>query len=73
MRVWYKSWYGADVPDSAIGSMGTMDRTDLKSLEDTELFDKELIEQMILRHKMAIMMASNLLSRTEHIEMKKLA
>ncbi|MGM0365010.1 MAG: DUF305 domain-containing protein [Actinomycetota bacterium] len=74
MRSWYKSWYGTEVPESAIEGMGIMgDMTDLKSLENAELFDREFIEQMIPHHQTAIMMASMLLNRTEHEEMKKLA
>ncbi len=74
MRSWYKSWYGADVPEFNVGGMGMMqDMTDMESLESAEIFDKEFIEQMIPHHQMAIMMASMLLNRTEHMEMKKLA
>ena len=74
MRSWYKSWYNIKVPESAIGGMGMMgDMTDLESLENAKLFDKEFIEQMIPHHQMAIMMASMMLNRTEREEMKKLA
>lgn len=78
MRSWYKSWYGTDVPESAV-EMGGMGRgmmgvgTDLESLENAKLFDKEFIEQMISHHQMAIMMASMMLRGTERVEMKKLA
>ncbi len=78
MHSWYESWYGTDVPESVIemggmgqGMMGGM--TDLKSLENAELFDKEFIEQMIPHHQMALMMVSMMLQGTEHEEMKKLA
>jgi len=74
MRSWYKSWYNIKVPESAIGGMGMMgDMTDLESLENAKLFDKEFIEQMIPHHQMAIMMASMMLRGTERVEMKKLA
>lgn len=74
MRSWYKSWYGTDVPEFNVGAMGMMqDVTDMESLESAEIFDKEFIEQMIPHHQMAIMMASMLLNRTEHMEMEKLA
>lgn len=71
MRAWYKSWYGADVPETDLfgmnmsgrggmmmhgGMMG--DATDLSRLETARPFDKEFIEQMIPHHQMAIMMAS---------------
>ena len=78
MRSWYKSWYGTDVPESVIemsgmgqGMMG--DGTDLDSLENAKLFDKEFIEQMIPHHQMALMMVSKMLRGTEHEEMTKLA
>ncbi|MCL5072208.1 MAG: DUF305 domain-containing protein [Actinobacteria bacterium] len=74
MASWYKSWYGTQVPESTVGGMGMMNyMTDLKSLESAEQFDKEFIEQMIPHHRMAIMMVSMLINRTEHSEMKKLA
>ena len=71
MRAWYKTWYGADVPNVDVYGMsmgghgGTMmhggmmgDMTDLTSLQNARPFDKEFIEQMIPHHQMAIMMAS---------------
>ena len=75
MRSWYKLWYGSDVPESTSGmSQGMMGgMTDLESLENAELFDKEFIEQMIPHHQMALMMVSMMLQGTEHEEMKKLA
>ena len=74
MTSWYKSWYGTEVPESETFDMGMMDdMTDLKILEDAEIFDREFLKQMIPHHQMAVMMASMLLSRTEHIEMQKLA
>lgn len=74
MTSWYRSWYGAEVSESETFDMGMMDdMTDLKALEDAEMFDKEFIEQMIPHHQMAVMMASMLLNRTEHKEMQKLA
>lgn len=74
MKGWYKSWYGNEVPESSIGNMGMMnDVTDLKSLEDAEVFDKEFIEQMIPHHEMAVMMATMLINRTNREEMINLA
>ena len=74
MITWYKSWYGAEVPESANFEMGMMDdMTDLKALEGADIFDKEFIEQMIPHHQMAVMMASMMLNRTDRAEMKKLA
>lgn len=78
MRSWYKAWYGIDVPESVVemGGMGQGmmgDGTDLESLENAKLFDKEFIEQMIPHHQMALMMVSMMLRGTQHEEMKKLA
>lgn len=83
MREWYKSWYGADVPENSLsGGMGgdmmmrggmMGDVADMKSLENAKPFDKEFIEQMIPHHQMAIMMATMLLRGTEREEMKTLA
>ena len=75
MRSWYKLWYGTDVPEYVGGmSQGMMSGgTDLESLENAELFDKEFIEQMIPHHQMALMMVSMMLQGTEHVEMQKLA
>jgi uncharacterized protein (DUF305 family) len=54
--------------------LGMMDdMTDMESLESTEIFDKEFIEQMIPRHQMAVMMAFRMLNRIDHTGMKKLA
>ena len=75
MRSWYKLWYGTDVPESTSGmSQGMMGGgTDLESLENAEVFEKEFIEQMIPHHQMALMMVSMMLQGTEHEEMQKLA
>lgn len=74
MTSWYKSWYGTEVTEAATFEMEMMeDMTNLKALEDAEIFDKEFIEQMIPHHQMAIMMASMLLNRTDRTEMKQLA
>ncbi|MFC2145262.1 DUF305 domain-containing protein [Actinomycetota bacterium] len=75
MRSWYKLWYGTDVPEYVGGmSQGMMSGgTDLESLENAELFDKEFIEQMIPHHQMALMMVSMMLQGTEREEMKELA
>jgi len=74
MASWYKSWYGTEVPEPTVGGMCMMDdMIDMESLESADIFDKEFMEQMIPHHQMAIMMASMMLNRTEHAEMKKLA
>ena len=74
MASWYKSWYGAVVPETKTIGMGMMDdMNDMESLENAEIFDKEFIKQMVPHHQMAVMMASMLLNRTKHSEMRELA
>ena len=83
MKLWYKSWFGNNVPDlsSSMGyDMGMMMRggmmgneTDIKTLENAKPFDKEFIEQMIPHHQMAVMMAQMLSRSTNRPEMKRLA
>ena len=85
MRSWYKSWYGAEVPESS-GSMGDgmMDdemmgggmmgkATDLASLKNAKPFDKEFIEQMIPHHQMAVMMAQMAFIASDRDEIRTLA
>ena len=52
-----------------MGMMGT----DLAALKNAPNFDREFIEQMIPHHEMAIMMASMVLDRAEHPEIRNLA
>ncbi len=83
MKDWYKSWFGNEVPDvsSSMGhGMGMMmhggmmgNETDVKTLENSQPFDKEFIEQMIPHHQMAVMMAQMLSRSTNRPEMKQLA
>lgn len=86
MKVWYKDWFGKDVPKDtrvmrghAMGQstrmhMGMMgDNTDLERLSSAADFDKAFVEEMIPHHQMAVMMASMLKNSTERPEMKKLA
>jgi uncharacterized protein (DUF305 family) len=86
MKVWYKDWYGKEVPsgESAMmghnmmsGSsmhMGMMgDQTDMERLENAADFDREFVREMIPHHQMAVMMAQMLKSGTSREEMKKLA
>lgn len=47
--------------------------TDLAALKNAPDFDREFIEQMIPHHEMAIMMASMVLDRAEHPEIRNLA
>ncbi len=84
MRVWYKNWYGKDVPDvfsetghgmgSGMMHMGMMgDATDIEQLKTTSDFDKDFIEEMIPHHQTAVMMAQMLEGTTNRPEMKQLA
>lgn len=86
MKIWYKSWYGKEVPQdervmgghgmgqSTIMHMGMMgDATDMTRLEQATDFDKTFVEEMIPHHQMAVMMASMLKGATQRLEMKELA
>ena len=81
MKEWYKSWFGKDVPTasmdhSAHGAMSNMmmgSSMNMEALETANPFDKAFIEEMIMHHEMAVMMAQMLLAGTERAEMKKLA
>ncbi len=84
MSQWYKNWFGKDVPDTfavmghGMGS-GMMhggmmnDLPDISTLESSQPFDKEFLEQMIPHHQMAVMMAQMLKNSTNRSEMKQLA
>lgn len=80
MKRWYQDWYG-EAPVSGSGMMmgGMMgmhgmegDTDELRSVPDAQ-FDVEFIEQMIVHHEMAIMMASMLEAGTARSEMRELA
>lgn len=84
MRQWYKTWFGADVPDTFAGMGGGMglgmmhggmmgNDADISDFESAQPFDKEFIAQMIPHHQMAVMMAQMLKSSTIRSEMKQLA
>jgi uncharacterized protein (DUF305 family) len=83
MKLWYKAWFGNEVPDVSYGmgsGMGMMMHGDMmgdeayaKTLEKAKPFDKEFIEQMIPHHQMAVMMAQMLSRSTNRAEMKQLA
>ena len=84
MQVWYKSWYGKDVPDifsgtghgmgSGLMHMGMMgDAMDIEQLNTASNFDKAFIEETIPQHQMAVMMAQMLERTTNRPEMKQLA
>lgn len=86
MKVWYKDWFGKDVPKDIpvmgqhgmtqksgmhMGMMG--DQSDITNLEQAEDFDRAFVEHMIPHHQMAVMMATMLKNSTQRPEMKKLA
>jgi len=83
MRRWYGDWYGKDVPDAFSGitmmgspmmNMGMMgDKTDIEHLKTTPTFDKDFIEEMIVHHQMAVMMAQMLERTTKRSQMQQLA
>jgi uncharacterized protein (DUF305 family) len=69
MKEWYKNWYGADYV--ADGKYKLMMRP-LEVLSGAEL-DKVFLSDMIMHHKMAIMMANSVDAHIEHDEMKTLS
>lgn len=77
MRGWYEDWFGGEVPEGGVGTgmggpmMGG--QTDLDELADAEPFDRVFIEQMIPHHRMGIMMAQMIRSRTAKPELRELA
>ncbi len=83
MNVWYKNWFGEDVPQGSTTMMGggmmsgggihNGSGDDIKALETNVDFDKMFIEQMIPHHQMAIMMTEMLQSGTKRPEMQQLA
>jgi uncharacterized protein (DUF305 family) len=87
MEAWYKTWFGAEVPDTETSGYGMMmsgrdmmggggmmnGQNDLSELTNAKDFDKAFVEQMIPHHEMAIMMAQMLLRTTSREEMRTLA
>ena len=77
MREWYQAWFGKAIPDTNgdDGHMMHMEgmEGDLDVLKAAPNFDREFLNQMIVHHEMAIMMARMLAGGTERSEMKELA
>jgi len=83
MQTWYKNWYGTEVPVNSTVGMG-MGRgmmhggmmggqtSDIESLKNAVNFDEVFLQEMILHHQMAVMMAQMLLSGSNRPEMKQL-
>jgi uncharacterized protein (DUF305 family) len=69
MKDWYKNWYGADYV--ADGTYKPMMRP-LEALSGAEL-DKVFLTDMVMHHRMAIMMAQSVDAHIEHDEMKTLS
>jgi len=82
MTAWYRSWFGTELSTEydrapSLGGrgrgMGMMDHTDLEALEAAATFDRAFIEQMVPHHRMGVMMARMVLSRTDRPELEALA
>lgn len=80
MRRWYREWYGIDVPTFTAGRGGMMrgrmmdgGSADLKDLAKAEPFDKAFIEEMIVHHRMAIMMSRMARAAASRPEIRDLA
>lgn len=69
MKAWYKSWYGKDYVNN--NNYRPMMR-DLTNLSGEEI-DKAFLEDMIMHHMGAIMMAKSVQPYIEHDEIKNLA
>lgn len=74
MRIWYKDWYGTDVPKNTMDMRGGMmnNSMDSDSLADAVDFDKEFLTQMTMHHRMAVMMVRMMLGGTNRPEMEQL-
>ena len=83
MTLWYKNWFGKDVPKGSMGMMGggmmsgsgmhMGGQEDMKSLEAATDFDKAFLEAMIPHHQLALMMVQMLESGTNRRDMIELA
>lgn len=69
MKLWYEDWYGVTYEDKS-DYMPMM--RDLSQLSGPEL-DKVFLEDMIVHHKGAIVMAESVMLHIEHDEIDKLA
>ena len=83
MNVWYKGWFGNDVPKGNTGMMGggmmsssgmhMGGQEDMANLENATDFDKAFLEAMIPHHQLALMMVNMLGVGTNRPEMLQLA
>jgi uncharacterized protein (DUF305 family) len=69
MKSWYRTWYGEDYKDN--GKYKPMMR-DLTPLAGTEL-DRAFLDDMIVHHMGALMMAQQVANNIEHTEIRTLA
>jgi uncharacterized protein (DUF305 family) len=73
MRSWYSTWYKKEIPvDQTVHSMESMSGN-TSTLTDAENFDVEFLNQMIVHHESAIMMAKMIQKATAREELKTLA
>ncbi len=80
MRIWYRQWFGGDVPSWTTGGamgMGGMGMgmgggmgTGLAALKNATDFDRAFIEQMIPHHRMGVMMASMAQTNSQHPQLR---
>lgn len=83
MTIWYKTWFGKNVPEESVGMMGggmmsgsgmhMGGQEEMKALETASDFDKAFLEAMIPHHQLAIMMSQMLETGTSRPEMTELA
>jgi uncharacterized protein (DUF305 family) len=83
MGVWYKDWFGKDVPKVSSGMMGggMMSQSgmhmggqeDMTTLQNSKDFDKAFLEAMIPHHQLALMMVRMLEAGSNRPEMQQLA
>ncbi|KND47703.1 MAG: hypothetical protein AB201_02080 [Parcubacteria bacterium C7867-006] len=83
MEVWYKDWFGKDVPQVSTGMMGggmmsssgmhMGGQEDMTVLENAKDFDKAFLEAMIPHHQLALMMVRMLEAGSNRPEMLQLA
>jgi uncharacterized protein (DUF305 family) len=73
MTAWYEQWFGEAPAASGHGMHMHGMEGDPAGLDAAADFDIEFLEQMIVHHEMAVMMAQMLLSGTNRAEMQMLA
>jgi uncharacterized protein (DUF305 family) len=69
MKAWYRTWYGEDYKDDGKYQPMMQDLTPLSGAELDEVF----LEDMIMHHMGALMMAQHVAGNIEHTEIRTLA